>query len=195
VQEVGSIAYAKTLPAGTPMALRGKIVSGAFSGYFYAQEPDRSSGIKVVSQVPVNIGDLVDVVGNISLCDGERQINAGMISQLGMAGDGPQPFAMRGDAVGGGPLNAQTPGITGASGAHNMSLLVKTWGVVTANAGKAFTIECRPGTYISIKSGMLTQPAVGKFVIITGISACEVTSGGATRAILPRVQADIVPLD
>jgi hypothetical protein len=102
---------------------------------------------------------------------------------------------MRGDFLGGSALNAQTPGITGAYGPNNMGLLVTTWGEVVSTSSSYFYIESRPGTTVKVKSGLLTEPAVGKFVSVTGIVTCDVISGATTRAILPRDQADIVVLN
>lgn len=194
VREVDTLAEAKGLPTGTPLALRGKVVTGAFPGYFYMQEPDRTNGIKVLSSVPVSTGDVVDVVGSVSISDGERLIQAGMLSAMGVASEDPKPLGMRGEWLGGGPLNGQTPGITGAIGVNNIGLLVTTWGKVTSAASGYFNIEVRPGVTVKVKSMALTRPTVGKIVSVTGISTCEVVSGSTVRAILPRQQSDIVIL-
>jgi hypothetical protein len=191
VQEINTVGEAKRMPPGTLVALRGKVVTGAFPGYFYMQELDRSSGIKVVSTVPVNRGDIVDAVGTISVCDGERQINAGMLGAMGVAGSPPSPLGIRGDALGGGPLNAYTPGITAGIGANNIGLLVRTWGKVTSTGSDYFCIESKPALVVKVKSGSLVKPAVGKWVAVTGICTCDVASGAIGRAILPREQADI----
>lgn len=191
VQEVATVGAAKHLPLGTLVALRGKVVTGAFSGFFYMQEPDRSSGIKVVSTVPVNVGDIVDAVGVVSVSDGERQISAGILSAMGVAGEQPKPLGIRGDALGGGRLNGYTPGITGGIGANNIGLLVTTWGKVTTSGSDYFYIESKPGCSIKVKSGALLKPTAGKLVAITGISTCDVLSGSIGRAIIPRTQSDI----
>ena len=190
-QEVPSIAEAKHLPAGTLVSVRGKIVSGAFPGFFYVQEADRSSGIKVVSGLHVAVGDVVDVMGAMSVSDGERQLSADMFTAMGVAADPPRPLGMRGDAAGGGPFNGYTPGITGACGVNNIGLLIRTWGKVTSSGSDYFIIESRPMVTIKVKCGTLLQPAVGKIVAVTGISSCEVVSGAIFRALLPRTQADI----
>jgi hypothetical protein len=195
VQEVASVSEAKRLSPGTPVALRGKIVTGAFSGFFYAQEPDRSCGIKVLSSVTVHKGDIVDVVGAVSLLDGERVVNAAMLSAMGVAGESPRPLGIRGDCVGGGALNSYTPGITGALGLNNLGLLIKTFGKVTATGSSSFTLESRPGVNVTILCGTLTKPTIGKIVSVTGISTCQVESGSSTRAIRTREQADIRTLN
>ncbi|MHB9037765.1 MAG: single stranded DNA-binding domain-containing protein, partial [Armatimonadota bacterium] len=160
----------------------------------YIEDLDRASGIRVVSSMAVTRDALIDVVGSVSISDGERQINCNEAIAMGVASDPPGPLGMRGDFLGGSALNAQTPGITGAYGPNNIGLLVKTWGKVVSASSSYFYIESRPGTNVKVISGSLTQPIVGKIVSITGISSCELVSGAVARAILPRDQADIVIL-
>ena len=192
-QEVPSIIAAKFMPLGSLVLLRGKIVTAAFSGYFYAEEADRSSAVKVISNASVNIGDVVDISGVVGACDGERQITTGLVTAMGVASEPLGPFGMRGEMLGGAAIDV-VPGITGGIGANNIGLLVKTWGTVTSVSGDYFYIQSKPGTLIKIKSGLLTEPAVNKLVAVTGISSCEVTSGAICRAILPRQQSDIMIL-
>lgn len=191
VQRPSTIGEAKQYAPGTLLILSGKIVTGAFSGYFYIEDIDRMGGIKVVSSVPVAVDDVVDVTGAISVIDSERQIDAYNVATLGIAADPPEPFLIRGDSLGGGWLNAYTPGITGAYGLNNFGLLAKTWGKVTSTGSNYFYIEPQTALSIKVYSGSLTKPAVGKFVAITGISTCEIISGATCRAIRPRVQSDI----
>ncbi len=194
LQEVSTITDAKSMPSGSLIVLRGKVVTAALSGFFYAEEPDRSNGIKVVSGGTVHVGDIVDVTGAIGTYDGERQIITGSVVGMGMASEPLGPFGIRGDALGG-AAKGSTPGITGARGANNIGLLVRTWGKVTSTASGYFYIESKPGTSIRVNSGSLVQPAVNKMVVITGISTCEVTSGAICRVIMPRQQTDIQVLN
>ena len=87
VQEVPTIAAAKQLAPGTLVALSGKVVSAVFTGFYYVQEANRCSGIRVISAGSPTVGNLVDVVGTMSVVDGERQINAGQTTAMGTAGD------------------------------------------------------------------------------------------------------------
>ncbi|MCE5198692.1 MAG: hypothetical protein ABFD54_02340 [Armatimonadota bacterium] len=191
-QEVDRISVAKDLPAGSLVRLSGKIVTAVFPGFFYIEESDRSSGIKVVSSEDAVVGTLVDVMGTLSVCDGERQINASESTALGVASDPLRAIGIRGDWIGGGKLNSYTPGITGGYGANNIGLLITTWGKVVANGANSFTIEVSTGTNVKVKSGTLTQPLTGKFVVITGISTCDANGGTISRAIRLREQEDIV---
>ena len=191
VQYVDTVAAAKAYPAGTLVALSEKVVTAAFDGHFYVEEPDRSSGIKVVSELVVEVDDEVDVTGVLGISDGERQINAGNVVALGIAAEPPSPIGIRGDQLGGGALNWYTPGITGACGVNNIGLLMTTWGRVTSTGYKHFYIESRPAITVKVVSDSLIQPEIGEFVVVTGISSCEVLSGATGRAILPREQSDI----
>lgn len=191
VQEVSTVSDAKQLPAGSLVALHGKVVTASFPGYYYVEEMNRASGIRVVSNSSPTVGSLVDLVGSLSLVDGERRIDARQEAQMGTAAKIPQPLGIRGDWLGGATLNAQTPGITGGRGLNNIGLLVITWGRVTTLGTGYFYIDCGQGAPIKVKSGSLTQPVVGNIVVITGISTCDLISGGVFRAILPRQQSDI----
>ncbi|MEN6357079.1 MAG: hypothetical protein ABFD83_08360 [Armatimonadota bacterium] len=191
-QEVGTVAEAKCRSAGTVVGLSGKVVTAVFSGYFYIEDLDRISGIKVVSNASVTRDNLVHVIGPISISDGERQINCTELYPMGIADDPPTPLGIRGDFLGGTALNAQTPGITGAYGPNNIGLLATTWGKVTSTTSTYFYINSRSGTSIRVVSGSLSEPALGKYVTVTGIVSCELISGATCRAILPREQDDIV---
>ncbi|MEN6356765.1 MAG: hypothetical protein ABFD83_06740 [Armatimonadota bacterium] len=48
-----------------------------------------------------------------------------------LCADEVQPIAMNNRAIGGGALNAYTPGVQNGAGANNIGLLIKTWGKVT----------------------------------------------------------------
>ena len=128
----------------------------------------------------------------MSIVDGERQINAGQSNAMGVAGDNAmKPLGIRGDCLGGGSVNAQTPGITGAHGLNNVGLLVATWGTVISTGSNYFYIQCTDAVTVKVKCGNLTKPVVGKMARITGISTCDVVAGGICRAIMPRQQSDI----
>ncbi len=194
-QVVASVAAAKQLAIGTPVILNTMVVTAAFPGCFYIQYSNKPSGIKVVSSVQVNQGDSVNVTGTVDVFDSERQITASAVSDLGAASSQPKPVGIRGDALGGGSLNCYTPGIVGGCGTNNIGLLVKTWGQVVSTSSGTFCIQPQAGIQITVESGTLIAPAVGKIVAVTGISTCVVTSGSTCRAIRPRSQSDIVLYD
>lgn len=71
-----SILQAKRLADGAEVKLSERIVSAAYDGIFYVQEPDRSSGIRVKYGQPLYPGARVDVLGRMSTINGERYIVA-----------------------------------------------------------------------------------------------------------------------
>jgi hypothetical protein len=75
-----AIADGKQRANNEPINLTNKIVTGVFSNYFYIEETNRSSGIKVVpTGMPpgIAVGDQVDLSGNMKTgVEGERYIDA-----------------------------------------------------------------------------------------------------------------------
>lgn len=193
VQAIDKVSDAKQLPAGSLIALSGKLVSGLFTGFFYVQEPDRTSGLKVLSSIKPTVGSSVDVVGTISVVDGERQLNASSVSSAytSYSDSSLKPLGIRGDLLGGASIGNQVPGITGGRGLNNIGLLCTTWGKVSSTVSDGFYIEPRQAVSVKVFSGSLTKPSVGQYIVITGISTVELASGAIRRGILPRVQADI----
>lgn len=192
VRIVQYISEVKSLPAGTIVSLDSKVVTGAFTGYFYVEDEDRSNGIKVISTVAVSIGQLINITGAVSVSDGQTTINTNVMAVMGIASDPPKPLGIRGDWLGGAALNSNTPGVSGGIGANNIGLLVSTWGNVTTTSTNYFTIECKPGISVKVMCGTLTKPAVGKIVGVTGICSCEVVAGSICRVIEARQQSDII---
>lgn len=77
----GTVAAAKNMPDGTVVTLAGKTVtagSDKFNNYFYIQENDRSSGIRVQYGTGggpiVTTGSTVTVTGTLATVEGERVI-------------------------------------------------------------------------------------------------------------------------
>jgi len=72
--QVYDLGLARLLPDGTAISLSGLTVTAVFDGYYYVQEPDRSSGIRVLGS-GVSEGQMVDVSGSLATVDGERAID------------------------------------------------------------------------------------------------------------------------
>lgn len=68
------ISQAKMLADGAEVALGGLVVTAVFDGFVYAEEPDRSSGIRILTTKPVNVGDTIYVTGTLNTIDGERVV-------------------------------------------------------------------------------------------------------------------------
>ncbi len=73
-------AQSKLISDGTQVSLSAATVSAAFNGYFYAQDANRTSGVRVVWSQPVSEGSTVDVIGTMVTVDGERRINADSVT-------------------------------------------------------------------------------------------------------------------
>jgi exopolysaccharide biosynthesis protein len=70
------IATAKALADGANVAMSGLIVTGRFAGCIYAEEPDRGSGIKIITTKAISEGSLIYVTGALTTLNGERAIIA-----------------------------------------------------------------------------------------------------------------------
>ncbi len=78
----GSISGTKDRTDGQTIDIIGKAVSAVFSGAFYIEEDDRSSGIKIDSSEKVAVGDRVRVVGKLATVAGERVIQNAVVNKL-----------------------------------------------------------------------------------------------------------------
>ncbi len=127
-------------------------MTAAFGNAFYIEEPDRSSGLRILSSQAVNPGDVVTVDGPLSLDGGEVAIQASSVSDSsGSAANIPGALGMPNRSLGGGNYYYCTgsnsygqQGITGASGLNNIGLLISTWGRVTYCGLGFFTLTTAP---------------------------------------------------
>ena len=182
----------KYLPDGANATLYGWIVTAVFQGMFYAESPDRLSGILVVSNDSIYEGDVVTVRGTMSLLAGERRVLATSVTVDGSA-QVPGPLGLSNLALGGGPIGPFTPGITDASGLNNVGLLVRTWGCVISADADHFHIDDGSGVNVKclVPAGV-TLPGVNDCVSVTGISSCETVGEETYRLLRVRSQEDIV---
>lgn len=211
IQKITSNAYVDTIPAGKKSAdgyavrLEGSKVSATFDGRFYAECPNRSSGIGVLwaRDMPA-VGDLVTVIGGMTIRNGERVMGACRMSATDH-GDPPSPFAMSNLRVGGadffctdGPPPTGQKGIEEAADLNNIGLLVTTYGRVTVAGSDFFYID--DGSHVedhSIFIGLrvlcpgLSKPALGEYVAVTGISSPLKVGEGLFRSIRVRGEGDI----
>ncbi len=132
---------------------------------------------------------------------------------------GPAPLAMNNKAIGGGPLNDFTPGVTNGTGLNNIGLLVRTTGKVTYvdTTNKFFYIDdgsaLEDGTtnalgelvlgvrvsYANLAPGAsFICPSFGTYWAITGISSTTQISVSGGDVIIPtlrpRNNADKTPV-
>ncbi|OFX15597.1 MAG: hypothetical protein A2Z18_03430 [Armatimonadetes bacterium RBG_16_58_9] len=85
IRTAGSINGLKAYVDGEWVVAPGKIVTAVFDGFFYIEDEDRTSGIKVVSGASVSMDDSVNVEGLLGTSNGERYIQAGRVENLGPA--------------------------------------------------------------------------------------------------------------
>jgi hypothetical protein len=199
---ITDINYAKAMADGAPTAvksLRGKLVSAAFPGYFYIQEPDCPAGIRVVCGFPASAGDQMDVCGVIKGSGAERYLEiagSGVIRTTPGPG-GPYPVTMTTLSVGGADLNAYTPGVMGPVGPNNIGLLITVVGRVTAKdpSSQYFYIDDGNGLRDGTTTGgidnsglrVIADPssyAIGSYVAVKGISSIFSDGGHLKRRVL-----------
>ena len=206
-----TIALLKGMPDGTVVNLTGKVVSvgrDKFANTAYIQDLDRTSGIKVYGSTigsDVVKGAVVNVTGTLSTSNGERLIISPTTTVVGTGWD-VIPIALTSRDLGGGGLGEYIPGITGASGLHNIGLLVTIFGRVGYRDSGMFYVDDGSGLddgtgrgagvqvlLSGLASGnTITAPAQNSFVKVTGISTCRLSGGKIIRVLRPRDQADIV---
>jgi hypothetical protein len=196
------INVAKSLADGSAAdvkALRGKLVSDAFSGCFYIQEPNCLAGLKVVSAIAVNPGDQVDVCGVIKGSGAERYLDGagGGVMRTTPGPGGPRPVMMSSASLGGADLNPYTPGVMGAMGPNNIGLLVTLMGTVTQRdpSGQYFYVDDGNGLLDGTQTAgvdnvgirVKASPAFyaeSSYVALTGISSCFSDAGQLKRQLL-----------
>lgn len=171
------------------------------SNEFYVQEFNGASGIRVIWDGAVDAGDIVSIYGSLITDEGERSILAESVIIENSVLTLPAPRAMSNKTVGGGDATRHTPGITGGIGLRNQGLLIKTWGCVTyvgADHEDFFYIDDgsrlddgNSHVGLRVKSRNLIKPTAGSFVIVTGISSCQLASDKIIRTIKLRQQNDI----
>lgn len=123
----------KSASDASPVAIQG-VVTASFNGFFYVENPNRTSGICVVWSGAAPSPGMVDVYGELATNSaGERYIDA---SSFTIAGSGSvKPLGLTNRRLGGGNwcYDSETGAgaVTGGNGLNNIGLLVKTWGRVT----------------------------------------------------------------
>ena len=178
---------ARLMPNNSTVLLEGVPVTAAFSGYFYIQSPGHLPGIRVVSNTPVTVGQMVDVYGSVKTVNGEREIQPVSCSAHAMAPVQPKPAGMNIRTLGGGP-QGPVPGITGMVGLNNIGLLVKVAGRTSGrNAGASeFYLDDGSPSKIRVYAPNITLPNDGSMVVVEGISGAEVVGGQTVRVLRAR---------
>lgn len=149
----------RSVDDGAPSSVAGKVVAAALDGFFYIQEHDRSSGIKVIGTA--SAGDVVSVSGRIETVNGERTLISapGGVSAT-PGGATPAPFGMTNFCS----------GATIATG-----LFATVWGQVLSvdAATNSFTIS--DGSDSAIK--VYGSPGGASYVRVIGAIGAELRVG------------------
>jgi parallel beta-helix repeat protein len=182
----------------TSIAFGGTSVTAQLSGQIYAEKQDRTAGIRIDTTETFPLGAVINVSGTIQTdsLTGERYVAAtspwpdqygelNLISSLGFTNN----------ALGGGASGLQQ-GIDGASGLNNIGLLVLTFGSVIEidpNRQKTwFVID--DGSGVSVKVVVPSDVTINtawQYVVVRGISSCEISAGACSRVIRVRNSTDI----
>lgn len=142
---------------GEQVALANKIVSRAYSGYFFIQDADRAGGLKVISDHLVTTGDAVSVMGTVSTVGGERVLLAKYIAKSRNAAK---------------PLGVNGKTLRGESGLDVFGLLVRCVGRIGNNLGGGiYEFIDYAGEVIRLNSNGYAVPAQGTLVTITAVAS------------------------
>jgi len=173
-----TIVEAKALDDETPVILASQVVTRTFDDYFYIEDQDRTSGIRVNysnGQLPAE-GTMPQVYGVIRSIDGERVIDADTVLE-GCTATVPCPMMMNIRAI--------------TSGLSPEGLLIKTAGRVTSSSDGMIVISDGSGLELAVELHNVTAPQLDTFVALTGTLGHE-SFGPVLRV---NKQADIQILD
>ncbi len=153
--------------------------------FFYIQDEDRSSGIKVIPADPglnVAVGDRVQASGKTLVVEGEAAINQALVVS-GTAGAAPVPVYVGNAALGGASSGVQPP-LTPGKGLSNVGLLVRISGKLTETGTDAAGFFFRVDDGSGVKIGSQTVPGIkvrgfpptgvpGEYVGVVGVVGAE----------------------
>jgi len=150
------ISDVKRSGANTAVLVADKVVTAAFGGFFYIEEADRSSGMKVIGAA--SAGDVVSIRGRVETISGEKTLLA---QSSGIS-------AAPGGAI---------PGALGLSNRHAGSgaaigLLVTVWGRIVSvdPLNEYFTVTDGSDQSLKIYG---YAPSDSGYVKVTGTLGCE----------------------
>jgi len=199
------IATVRDMPDGSYVNVEG-IVTGIWATCFFIESADRSSGIRVNSDVQyyVKRGDIAQVQGILGITDGERAINPSMPVVVHGSTTVPGALGLSNRDLGGGDASPDNPGVTDGRGALNVGMLVKTTGIVTHSGTGFFYVHDgsndADGPYDDgsghggVRITTNTVVGVDEWVEVTGLSSADTYNvpGRIIPTIMPRDINDIV---
>ncbi len=188
-----TISQARANPDGSWVAVHGKISTGAFPAYYYIEEPNRTSGIRVAGSGDYGPGYAKTVAGILGTSYAERQI-VPYYQEYTDEGVWLSPLGLRNGVLGGKSPDLCTRSVPEtANDLYNIGLLVRTTGKVIQHAGGGlYFITDGSSTVVDNTSGVpsllvypvpsLYQPPVGSYVAITGISGASTSERHANAS-------------
>ena len=212
------IAEAKLKVDGAYVSLMNVAVSRVFGDCFYAQQADRSSGIRVQMAPGIPVPAVVmknqgyQIWGKIeTVGDCERAVIVSDPSDIVfLESNIARPLGLRNAACGGSDYQYSAGlwpcgqhGVTSAKGLNNIGLLVRAWGRVTQIGEGYLYIDdgamLDDGTYTgperNIGVRVMCDPTgygMGDYLVVTGISSCfRAPSGDIARRILTQSPEDV----
>jgi len=176
--EPKSVSDAKRLTNGDPVALLGEVVTVSQPSYFYVENSQRTTGIKVMSTAQPGVNGAVAVHGTAGTDHNQRCVNATSV-QVVKSADAIKPFATCIRSIGGGasgtPPQGQV-GVTEGAGLNTIGLLMRTGGKVTdrfsGESPQRFILDDgSPRKLNCLCLSGVTLPAVNDVCIVTGVSS------------------------
>ncbi len=192
-----SILDARRYVDGTGVEIPDAIVSGAFEGFLYIENEDRTRGIRVeMPDHTIMEGDRVQVIGHMATNkDGERYIAADSVSKVGMGSI--RPLHMDYRSLGG--ADWMVDPVTGAGqrgaglkqGPNTVGLLVTLVGEVQSSWTGTMVLRDPSGIDITVRGSQdIVWPVDPLAAVVTGV--CSLESG--SPVLLVRRQGDVVVL-
>jgi len=183
---VERISDAKALPAGEMVSIAARAVTGSFSGCFYIEESNRTSGIRVEHPQAFPPGSLVAVNGTVEF-DLEPYIKASDAQACGTI-TVPDPLGITAARLGITPIG-QLPALTG------VGLLIRTWGTVVSKPSLDQPYVVVGDGTAQVRVSTTADVEVGDTVVVTGVCSLEPSSGGAIASILTRDASDVYAIE
>ncbi|MCE5321687.1 FG-GAP-like repeat-containing protein [bacterium] len=185
------------------------IVTAVYDGFFYVENADRTCGIRVESATIPNIGDELNIGGNVATnVNGERYIYNAVYTRSGSGSI--KPLGLNNRLLGGGQYGLQM-GVWGYgiifdsngkpmhkwmknSGVNNIGLLITTWGKIKQLDTQSSTFVIDDGSGDTVKciapNGLSFDPN-WSYVCIIGISSCEKYNNELQKTVIVRSKNDI----
>lgn len=169
------------------------------TAFFYIQEDDRSSGIKVIpasGQPVAKLGQRASISGFVGVQNGEAVIYATSVVTQSTS-DQIAPMATSVRNIGGNQLGIQPATLSGGSSNWGFPQCLNTTGLLVRVAGKLIIdgsdelIDDGSGFPIRIEFGPGTGYNDGDYVAVTGISGVAWDGLHGFRVIIPRDYYDI----